>query len=122
MHPLVHHSNRHLLSLHSQQESVRSIKVSDISVDGLSKRWGLSPRCYARLVVDTESQETEIADRSTAPKWQRAFYFNTADSAILDLRIYQKHTKEKDEFLGGMRDDISKLLADQSESVERGFP
>ena len=47
---------------------------------------------------------------------------NKTDSAILDLRIYQKHTKEKDEFLGGMREDVSKLVAEQSESVDAWFP
>ena len=47
---------------------------------------------------------------------------NKTDSAILDLRIYQKHTKEKDEFLGGMREDVSKLLAEQSESADAWTP
>ena len=47
---------------------------------------------------------------------------NKPDSAILDLRIYQKHTKEKDEFLGGMREDVSKLLAEQSEWLDAWFP
>jgi hypothetical protein len=46
---------------------------------------------------------------------------NKSDSAILDLRIYQKHTKEKDEFLGGMREDVSKL-AEQSELLDAWFP
>jgi hypothetical protein len=47
---------------------------------------------------------------------------NKTDAAILDLRIYQKHRKEKDEFLGGMREDVSKLLAEQSKSLYAWFP
>ena len=42
---------------------------------------------------------------------------NANDSAILDLRIYQKYTSEgkKEEFLGGIQEFISGLLAQQGE-------
>jgi len=70
----------------------------------------LTSDCFARLILDSQTYQTQVIKGTLKPKWNASFTFDIAqESSSLIITLYDKNKSGKEDFMGQVTLPISSL-------------